>query len=141
MPDDSTALALTKAHLGLALHSVEAMLQAREHWLALSAERLHDACAHTQATAEQLQRSDDWQALAMLPGRAWWRLLDQQMGTWQSAMQASIAAHSDLRMGMQRALSLWQRDVAQALGSARGAMPLRTVLQAWVRPADGDARG
>jgi post-segregation antitoxin (ccd killing protein) len=111
-------LNLHKANLELQLRLGRLLQENQRKWLELSSRAISEGIAESSAELEQVLKTQDWQALAALPGEAFWRQLQQRMGDSQALTQMAISAQTAFAAGLQEALQAWQKETAQALSGA-----------------------
>jgi len=126
-------LRLHKANLALQLRIATLVQEGGRQWLDFGRQLLGDGIAEGGAEARALRAAHDWQALATLPGEAFWRQLQQRLGEGQAAARVAISAQTAFADGLQAAVRAWQKDSAQALADALGT-PVAPDAPAWGDP-------
>lgn len=109
-------LNLHKANLELQLRLGRLLQENQRKWLELGSRALGESIAESSAELEQVLKTQDWQALATLPGETFWRQLQQRFGDSQAVTQIAVSAQTAFATGLQEALQAWQKETAQALG-------------------------
>lgn len=122
-------LALYKAQLALGMQTLSLFKTARQRWFELGAGLLADDIARTESMLSQLNRVEDWQALAALLPNAFWQSSQRSVDLMQGLVQTAVTNQTSFATGFQRALLEWQQASVQALSAAGNAMPIHTTLQ------------
>lgn len=128
------ALQLYKANLEFYLRLGRLLQENSKRWMELGTRMLGDSIAEFSAEVEQLLKSQDWQALATLPGEIFWRQLQQRMGDDQTMAQLALNAQTAFARGLQDALKHWQEATAQAFGGIYDADTLRANFGDFLKP-------
>lgn len=123
--DNDLSLHLYKANLELYLRLGRLLQENSRRWLELGTRVLGDSISESGAEVEQLLKTQDWQALASLPGDIFWRQLQRRMGDNQTMAQLALSAQTAFASGLQDALKSWQETSAKTLGQTFDADALR----------------
>lgn len=131
--DTQVPITLSKAQLALCLRTLALLQQGRQQWLDQALKTIGENMEETRTETAQLLQSEDWQALAALPGHATWRLMHRQMAGLQATVQTALSNQTQFTAGWQQALGAWQQESAKALSFAGTAMPLHASLRAFAQ--------
>lgn len=135
--DANLPLSLHKANVALWLRTTQLLQESGQLWLERGSQVVDDNLEEARSCVDQLRESEDWQALAALPGRVAWRVLSQQVGSLQAAAETTLSVQMAFASGWQQALATWQKESAHALTRADDAMPIQTSLRALLRGWSG----
>ncbi len=128
-------LNLHKANLELQLRLGRLLQENQRKWLELGSRSLGESIAESSAELEQVLKTQDWQALATLPGEAFWRQLQQRFGDSQAVTQIAVGAQTAFAAGLQDALQAWQKETTQALSGVSDVSTFNStvndMLQQW----------
>lgn len=124
MSPTNLPLSLYKANLELNQRISHLLQQTGQQWLDMNNRLIGEGVAQARAEAEQLVKAQGWQALASLPGEAFWRQLQQRIGDVQAATQIAISTQTMFARGLQEALRQWQQETSQALGDTGTQTPM-----------------
>lgn len=109
-------LNLYKANLGLQVKLAKLFQESGRQWIDYGQRLVNDGIAESNAEAEEMLATDDWQKLATLPAESFWRQLQQRFGDSQAAAQIAITAQTGFAHGLQEAVQAWQQQTAGVLG-------------------------
>lgn len=122
--DTSIPLALYKANLEFALRVGALLQENQKRWLALGASSAESVVDEARRKADGAGGAADWNALASLPGEAFWQTLQQNVGNYQALLDTAVGNQTDFSYGLRDAFAAWRKQCTEALHESSGALPL-----------------
>ena len=135
MGTESIPLGLFKANIELQLRIARLVSESGHRWLQAVQQASAEGVSEASTEIEGLLRAGDWQALAMLPSQAFWRLFQDRVGDAKGASDIAIQNQEAFVIGLQQALESWQQAVAETVRTEGGTqlppLPLQNLFQQW----------
>ncbi|OJY90712.1 MAG: hypothetical protein BGP25_09705 [Lysobacterales bacterium 63-13] len=140
--NSKTPMALYKANLELVLRIGTLLQENRQRWMQAGAAGTSEAVQRTLAETERMLTTNDWNALAKIPGAEFWNSLGTGTAPLQGTVETAVRSQTEFAEGLKQAFAEWQQQSAEALGG-QGAYALpwtfSEVLQAFNAPGRGSA--
>lgn len=118
-----TPLALYKANLELVLRLGALLQENRRRWTQLGASSTREAIERTMAETERVLTSNDWTALAAMPGEEFWKSLREDAAPLQASVENAVGNQAAFAQGLQEAFEAWRQQSVDALGSTGMELP------------------
>ncbi len=111
-----TPMALYKANLELVLRIGTLLQENRQRWMQAGAAGTSEAIQRTLAETERMLTTNDWSALAKIPGAEFWNSLGAGATPLQGTVESAVHSQAEFAEGLKQAFAEWQQQSAEALG-------------------------
>lgn len=121
--DTKTPMALYKANLELVMRLGALLQENRRRWTRFGVASADEAIERTLSETGRMLTTNDWQALANLPGETFWKAVQGEPGPMQGAVETAVGNQSAFAQGLQEAFGAWQQQCSEVIREAGGKLP------------------
>lgn len=131
--DPQSSLALYKVNLKFYFRLCDLMRENMLRWSEAGNHSLDTCAAELETAATRLLDAGDWRAMGFVASDLFWKALQLQTGAMQHMTETVLGSQSSFASSLQAAISIWQKESAEALKETAGAMPISTALHDYLK--------